>query len=114
MVTSPLWGSEVRRSPPRARTYLVDCKVCHQWHSVATIEIQSICKEAGACPDCMRNDYFLLRVKIAALEMHLDELVKRGQKMPEGAGRDFMRKMYTKKLGQLTTARKQIATLEAL
>ena len=112
MVISPLEATEMRKSPPRARTYLVSCSVCHQWHSVPSVEIQSICKEAGACPDCMRNDYFLLRVKIAALEMHLDELVKRAKSMPEDR-RVFLRSIYVKKSAELSTARERLKTLVA-
>jgi hypothetical protein len=91
--------------------YVVDCKVCHRWSSVPTIEIQTICRDAGACLECMKHDYFVLKVRIAAIEMHLDELAARGKQMPEGTGRNFLRNLYGKKSAQLAAARAELERL---
>lgn len=104
--------SMARRSPPRARTYLVDCKVCHTWSSVPTLEVQEICREAGVCVGCMRNDFFLLKVRIVAIDLAMESIVKRGQKMPEDR-RPLLRTVYAKKAKQLAAARAQLAELEA-
>lgn len=108
----PSATSMTRRAPPRQRTYLVDCKVCHTWSSVPTLKIQSICREAGVCVGCMRNDYHMLKVRIAAIECAMEWLVKRAKKLPEEQ-RAPLRTVYAKKAKQLTTARQQLAALEA-
>lgn len=101
-----------RRSPPRKRTWIVDCKVCHRWTPVESLEIQAICKEAGACIECMNTDYFILRVRIAALETNMEAIVARGKRMPEDR-RVFLRKVYAKMSRKLAAARVQLAELEA-
>lgn len=104
--------SEVTNMPrARQRTYLVDCKVCHTWSSVPTLEIQEICREAGACVACMRSDYFLLRIRIAAIELAMEWLVKRAKKLPEEQ-RVPLRTVYAKKAKQLAAARAQLVALE--
>lgn len=110
MDISVLKATEVPRQ--RKRTYLVDCSICHTWSSVPTLEVQSICREAGVCVACMRNDYFLLKVRIAAIEAAMESIAKRGQHMPEDR-RPLLRSVYAKKALQLKAARRQLADLEA-
>lgn len=105
-------ATDMRRSPTRVRTYLVDCKACHTWSSVPTLEIQEICREAGVCVSCMRNDYHLLKVRIAAIELAMEWLVKRAKKLPEEQ-RVPLRTVYAKKAKQLAAAKAQLAGLES-
>lgn len=111
MDISALPVTEMRRSPDRKRTYLVDCKVCHTWSSVPTLEIQSICREAGVCVGCMRNDYHMLKVRIAAIELAMEWLVKRAKKLPEEQ-RPPLRLVYVRKAKQLAAARKMLEGLQ--
>jgi hypothetical protein len=101
-----------RKSPPRQRQLLVDCKICHTWSTVPTVEAQQICREAGVCVSCMRNDYFLLKIRIVAIECAMESIVKRGKLMPEDR-KPMLRKVYAKKAKQLVDCRAQLAELES-
>lgn len=105
-----LFQKDIEVARQRTRAYIVDCSICHRWSSVPTLEIQSICREAGVCPACMRNDFFLLRVRIAAIEMHLESLKKKGQALPEDE-REPLREMYSRKARQLADARAKLESL---
>lgn len=59
----------------------------------------------------MRNDYFLLRVRIAAIEAAMTSITKRGKQMPEDR-KPMLRKVYQKKAKQLAETRAQLAELE--
>lgn len=104
--------SFVRHSPSRQRSLLVDCPVCMRWSSVPTLNVQAICREAGCCLDCMRNEYFLLKVRIEAIEGAMRSIAKRGQRLPEDQ-RPALREVYARKAEQLNKARAQLAALEA-
>lgn len=101
-----------RRSTHQRRSLLVDCPVCHRWSSVPTLNVQAICREAGCCLDCMRNDYFLLKIRIEAIQGAMASIAKRGQKLPENE-RPALREVYARKAQQLVQAREQLAALEA-
>lgn len=101
-----------RKSPHHTRQLLVSCSVCHTWSSVPNKEIQSICREAKCCVGCMRNDYFLLKVRIVAIELAMESIAKRGAQLPEDR-RPMLRSVYARKARQLAAARIQLAALEA-
>lgn len=105
-------GIDMPRGPYRARTWLYDCRVCHQWVPVISLEVQSICREAGACPDCIRHDFFLLRIRIVAIEQVLEWVTKRAKKLPEDQ-RGPLRELYSRKARQLSTVRTQLERLQA-
>lgn len=107
---SVLKATEVSRQ--RQRTYIVSCSICHTWSSVPTLEVQAICREAGVCVACMRNDYFLLKVRIAAIGAAMESIAKRGKLMPEDR-RPLLRTVYARKAKQLADVRAQLAELEA-
>lgn len=94
------------------RTWIVDCKICHRWSSVPTLNMQAICREAGACLDCMKDEYFMLKVRIAAIEMVIENIAKRGKRLTEDE-RPALREVYVRKSRQLTAVREQLARLEA-
>lgn len=98
--------------PYRPRELIVDCSICHRWTSVPSREIQDICRDAGACVACMRSDYFLLRIRIVAIELAMESIAKRGAKLPEDR-KPLLRTVYAKKAKQLAAARAQLAELEA-
>lgn len=110
-IQAQLATSVARHSPPRQRTYLVDCSVCHTWSAVPTLEVQEICREAGVCVGCMRNDYHLLKIRIAAIELAMEWLVKRAKSLPEEQ-RVPLRQVYARKAKQLMAARSHLSHLE--
>lgn len=95
------------------RMYIVNCSVCHRWCSVPSLELQSICREAGACLDCMKNDYFLLRVRIVAVEEVLRVIVRKGKALPEER-REQWRMVYVRKTRQLSRLRAQLEELQVV
>jgi hypothetical protein len=98
------------RRPYKPRQYLYACDRCHQWHAVPTLEIQAQCREAGACPRCQQDAAWLARVKVAAIEQHLERLVTLGKAAPE-AEKFRYRAMWIKKQAQLVQARAALAAL---
>lgn len=101
-----------RKSPPRQRQLLVDCSICHTWSTVPTLEAQQICREAKCCVGCMRNDFFLLRIRIVAIEQAMESIAKRGRLLPDDR-KPMLRTVYAKKARQLAECRAQLADLEA-
>jgi hypothetical protein len=92
------------RRPYRTRQYLFHCKVCHTWQPIATLTAQKECYDRGACPRCQRDDGWLARVQVAAIEEHLQRLVQLGKAAPE-ADKPRYRALYRKKQAQLIAAR---------
>lgn len=107
---SPQRGIDVSRRPYQRRQYLVDCQCCHQWRTVETRALQAVCQEAKTCPQCMKDDYWLLRVQIVAIEVHMERIVKQGQELPEDQ-RGPLRLAYTKKAQQLARAKARLEKL---
>ena len=100
------------RGTSMPRMWLVDCPVCHRWSTVPTLHVQAICREAACCLDCMKNEYFVLKVRIVAIEEAMALLVNRGKKLPEDQ-RGPLREVYARKTRQLKAAREQLTKLEA-
>lgn len=95
------------------RTWVINCNVCCRWSSVPTLEIQAICREAGACLTCMKNEYYMLKVRIATLEMQMENLAKRGATLPEEQ-RPILRQVYTRKARKLMAAQRQLKDLASV
>lgn len=93
------------------RMLLVDCPVCHRWSTVPTLNVQRICREAGACLDCMKNEYFLLKVRIEAIQDVMTKIARRGASLPEQE-RPPLREIYARKGKQLAAVRAQLERLE--
>lgn len=102
--------TDMPRRPYQSRQWVFNCPVCHQWQPVASRELQQVCKDAGACPDCVRNDYWVLRMRIVAIEIHLEQLAKAGAAAPEER-KPFLRGVYQRKLEVLARAKAQLAAL---
>lgn len=101
------------RRPYRARTYVYVCPVCHQGVPIPTLPMQQACKDAGACPTCVQDDYWLARVQIEAIRAHMAALAKRGQALADGPARDRLREVYRKKQAQLQQAQTRLDALRA-
>jgi hypothetical protein len=98
------------RRPYHPRPYLYECPKCDKWCSVPTAEMQKECYEAGACPRCQQDAGWLARVKVAAIEQHLERLVTLGKAAPE-AEKFRYRAMWIKKQAQLVQARAALAVV---
>jgi hypothetical protein len=98
------------RRPYKPRQYLYSCKVCNQWVSIPTLTMQKECYEAGACPRCQQDAAWLARVRVAAIEQHLERLVTLGKAAPE-AEKFRYRAMWIKKQQQLVQARAALAAV---
>lgn len=92
------------RRPYRPRQYLYACPRCKQWSGVKTLDEQAACRQQGACPRCQRDDGWLARVRIAAIEEHLARLVTLGRAAPE-CDKARLRALYVKKQAHLQAAR---------
>lgn len=100
------------RRPYKPRTYLYNCPACHTWQPIATLTAQKECYERGACPRCQRDDGWLARVQVAAIEEHLARLVTLGRAAPE-QDKARLRALYVKKVQQLAEAKARAAMDEA-
>jgi hypothetical protein len=96
----------------RRRMYLYGCPICHRWFTVPTLEEQAVLRDCGACAACCRDQGWVLRVRIAAIEQHLAELMARGQALPMGE-REPVRVAYRHKHAQLVQAQARLAAFVA-
>jgi len=60
----------------------------------------------------MKDDYYMLKVEIAATEQALESIVRRALKLPDEQ-RQPLRHVYVRKAGQLADARDRLALLDA-
>lgn len=93
------------------RTWVVHCKVCQRWSPVPTLEVQTRCREVGACLECLASDWFPLKLRIVALESNMAAVAARGKQLPEDR-RVYLRKVYTKMAKKLEAARAQLHELD--
>lgn len=98
--------------PYRSRTWIVNCTCCHQWVPVPSREVQEICKETGTCPKCIRDDYWMLRIRVIAIQQVLEWIVRKGKKLPESE-RAPLRDLYARKAKQLDRIQMQLIELQA-